>query len=241
MINVQSLGDSAIAVSFGNEIAVSIHQRVKALTSYLDENPIHGMIEYVPSFTSVTIYYNPLEVIQAYHRNNGEKKRSAFEIVSLELKQMVKELKNAHKYKARKMEIPACYGGDFGPDLDFVARHSNLTRDEVITIHSAEEYLVYMIGFAPGFPFIGGMSERIATPRRKEPRFDIPPGSVGIAGKQTGIYPISTPGGWRIIARTPLKLFLPEQTPPSLLQAGDIITFKPISIEEYREYKEKSP
>jgi inhibitor of KinA len=151
----------------------------------------------------------------------------------LENEQTEKEL--AH----RTVSIPVCYGGEYGPDLEYVARHHNLTPEEVISIHSEGEYLAYMIGFAPGFPFLGGLSEKIATPRRPSPRTSIPAGSVGIAGMQTGVYPISTPGGWQLIGQTPVKLFLPKQNPPSLLQAGDIVKFEPISKEEYQEMQAK--
>ena len=234
--NVHSLGDSAIIVHFGDEIDIAIHNKIKTLTSFLDKHPIHGMIEYVPSYTSVTIYYDPIEVL----KNNTKGNHSPYQLISWQLNEIIKTLKKSNESIARKMDIPVCYGGDFGPDLEFVARHHHLTNDEVIKIHSSQQYLVYMIGFAPGFPFIGGMSEQIATPRREKPRIEIPAGSVGIAGNQTGVYPISTPGGWQIIARTPLKLFIPEQNPPSLLQAGDIVTFTPISFEEFTKIQEEA-
>ena len=125
-----------------------------------------------------------------------------------------------------------------GPDLSVVASHNSLSEEEVVQIHSGGDYTVYMLGFAPGFPFIGGMPERIATPRRDSPRLKIPQRTVGIAGKQTGIYPIETPGGWQLIGRTPIELFLPEDEPPTLLRAGDKIKFTPISLEEYRTLKE---
>ena len=131
-----------------------------------------------------------------------------------------------------------CYGGEYGPDLEEVARHNGLSVDEVIALHSGGEYLVYMIGFAPGFPYLGGMSERIAMPRRSSPRAQIPVGSVGIAGMQTGVYPIETPGGWQLIGRTPLALFRPEENPPSLLQAGNKVRFRPISADEFAAWKE---
>jgi inhibitor of KinA len=137
------------------------------------------------------------------------------------------------------VEIPVCYGGEFGADLDFVAKHANLTPGEVIEIHSAADYLVHMIGFAPGFPYLGGMSSKIAAPRRSSPRLKVPAGSVGIAGEQTGIYPLETPGGWQLIGRTPLALFRPEQDPPTLLQPGDIVRFRPITPQQFRELKEQ--
>src|SRR5918992_314716 len=133
----------------------------------------------------------------------------------------------------RTVGIPVHYGGDFGPDLGFVASHNELTEQQVIEIHSQPTYLVYMIGFAPGFPYLGGMSERIAAPRRDNPRASIPVGSVGVAGRQTGVYSIETPGGWQLIGRTPLRLFRPEEERPSLLEAGDEVRFDPITRSEY--------
>lgn len=160
---------------------------------------------------------------------------SPFEVVSSILQSKLENEQTEKELDHRTVSIPVCYGGEYGPDLEYVARHHNLTPEEVISIHSEGEYLAYMIGFAPGFPFLGGLSEKIATPRRPSPRTSIPAGSVGIAGMQTGVYPISTPGGWQLIGQTPIKLFLPEQNPPSLLQAGDIVKFEPISKEEYQE------
>ena len=141
---------------------------------------------------------------------------------------------NVPTVKKRTIEIPVCYGGEFGPDLSVVAESNGLTEEEVIHIHSNGTYIVYMIGFAPGFPYIGGMPSEIATPRKSSPRLKIPSRSVGIAGSQTGIYPIETPGGWQLIGSTPLKLFSIHHNPPTLLQAGDHVRFKPISYEEYR-------
>lgn len=164
---------------------------------------------------------------------------SPFEVVSSILQSKLENEQTEKELDHRTVSIPVCYGGEYGPDLEYVARHHNLTPEEVISIHSEGEYLAYMIGFAPGFPFLGGLSEKIATPRRSSPRTSIPAGSVGIAGMQTGVYPISTPGGWQLIGQTPIKLFLPEQNPPSLLQAGDIVKFEPISKEEYQELQAK--
>src|SRR5699024_4926794 len=134
---------------------------------------------------------------------------------------------------SRMVEIPVLYGGDYGPDLDLVAHRNQLSTEEVIRIHSERDYLVYMIGFAPGFPYVGGMDERIEAPRKENPRQSIPAGSVGIAGKQTGIYPFESPGGWQIIGRTPAQLFLPESNPPTLIQPGDRLRFVPIDEAEY--------
>jgi inhibitor of KinA len=137
------------------------------------------------------------------------------------------------------VDIPVCYGGDYGPDLDAVSFHTGLSTEEVVAIHGEPDYLVYMIGFAPGFPYLGGMSERLASPRRESPRAKIPPGSVGIAGSQTGVYPIETPGGWQLIGRTPLRLFRPERDEPSLLRTGDRVRFHAIERAEYRDLLER--
>jgi inhibitor of KinA len=133
------------------------------------------------------------------------------------------------------IEIPVCYGGDFGPDLEFVARHNKLTPQEVIKIHTAGTYLIYMIGFTPGFPFLGGLSERLFTPRRENPRQLVPAGSVGIANNQTGIYSIDSPGGWQLIGKTPIKIYNPKGTPPILLKAGNFLKFRGISREAFDE------
>jgi allophanate hydrolase subunit 1 len=134
---------------------------------------------------------------------------------------------------ARTVDIPVCYGGEFGPDLDEVAELCGLTAVEVVALHAGGEYLAYMIGFAPGFPYLGGLPDQLVVPRKAAPRLHVPAGSVGLAGKQTGVYPQDSPGGWQIIGRTPIRLFTPERTPPTLLQAGDVVRFRAISCEEY--------
>ncbi|MDQ0252841.1 inhibitor of KinA [Evansella vedderi] len=238
--DIYPLSETAIILQFGTRIDIHLHRRVKTFTDYLEKYRFEGFIECVPAFSSVTVYYDPIRVLQS-EKNGGHslsKNRSAYDIVCLHMKKMVGELTEMKEDSPREVEIPVCYGGEFGPDLEFVGKHNNLTPNEVIKIHSSGEYLVYMIGFAPGFPYLGGMSEKIAAPRRSSPRESIAKGSVGIAGGQTGVYPISTPGGWQLIGRTPVELFCPNDTIPSLLQTGDVIRFKPISLEEYNEYKE---
>ncbi|WP_332698297.1 5-oxoprolinase subunit PxpB [Halalkalibacter lacteus] len=234
---IHPLGDRAIMVTFGTSIDVTIHRKVKTFANYLETHPIEGMIEYVPAFTSVTVYYDPFSVLQLKKQPSLEKTETAYEIMYSKIKQVVLGLENSMEDTKKEVDIPVCYGGEFGPDLEFVAKNNNLTTDEVIHIHSGGDYLVYMIGFAPGFPYLGGMSEQIAAPRRADPRMKIAKGSVGIAGKQTGVYTIGSPGGWQIIGRTPLELFRPSENPPSLLQSGDVIRFKPISLKEFTAYK----
>ncbi|MFP3888234.1 5-oxoprolinase subunit PxpB [Priestia filamentosa] len=233
------LGDSAIVVTFGERIDYEIHKKIKMFMDTLEAHPFQGFIECVPAFTNVTIFYEPLQVIKVNKKRTIKNFISPFEIVSTLIKEKLNEVSKEGDLKHRQVSIPVCYGGDYGPDLDHVAKYNNLTKEEVIHIHSNGEYLAYMIGFAPGFPFLGGLSEKVATPRRSSPRASIPAGSVGIAGMQTGVYPISTPGGWQLIGQTPIQLFLPNQNPPSLLQAGDRVKFVSISQEEYEEIKRK--
>jgi inhibitor of KinA len=218
------LGDSAVIIQFGNQITLDIHCMVNACAARLDKEPFLGMVEIVPAFTTVTVYYDPLQL--------------SFKEVCSALEPIVTDLEDIKVNTPRIVEIPVCYGGEFGPDLLFVGEHNGLTAEEVVQIHSSGEYLVYMIGFAPGFPYLGGMSERIRTPRRQVPRLSIPAGTVGIAGMQTGVYPIETPGGWQMIGRTPVSLFRPAHSTPSLLQSGDIVHFRPITPNEFQEWKE---
>ncbi|GIM28037.1 kinase A inhibitor [Clostridium polyendosporum] len=242
-VKLSALGDSAIIIEFSKSIDLQTHHKVKALAAYLDEHPFPGMIEYITAFTTVTVFYDPLQVYNIDSQNRLNKNisnyKSPYFIVESIMKEILLSVENDINYKPRIVEIPVCYGGEFGPDLEYVAKHNRLTIEEVINIHSSGEYLVYMIGFAPGFPYLGGMSERIAAPRRQSPRLLIPAGTVGIAGKQTGVYPIGTPGGWQLIGRTPLALFRPKDDIPSLLRSGDIIKFKSISHDEYNTWKEE--
>ncbi|WP_255294886.1 5-oxoprolinase subunit PxpB [Bacillus sp. AFS041924] len=242
-MKMKPLGDSAVLIQLGTEINPEVHLKVKALTEYLETHPFNGFIECVPAFTSVTVFYNPLLIHQMYKKENKsffhiEKNFSPFKVVCSIIGEIIIGIEVAKEREQRVVEIPVCYGGEFGPDLEFVAESNRLSTNEIIDIHSNGEYLVYMIGFAPGFPYLGGMSEKITTPRRNSPRLSIPAGTVGIAGNQTGVYPISTPGGWQLIGRTPIELFCPTKNPPSLLQSGDVVKFVPISLEEYELYKE---
>lgn len=229
--NIYPLGDSGIVVSFGEVIHPAIHTKVQQFIATLEANRFEGIIEYVPAFTTVTIYYKPSNFANRVGK-------TPYEIVKNKVEALLQLLKTEGESTSRIVEIPVCYGDEFGPDLDYVANYHQLTEEEIIKIHSSEDYLVYMIGFAPGFPYLGGMNKRLATPRKGNPQAAIPKGSVGIAGEQTGIYPLETPGGWQIIGRTPLSLFKPLDQKPVLLKAGDSIRFIPITKEEYVAQKE---
>lgn len=236
---MKPLGDSALIVQFGEGIHQTIHQKVRRLSAMLEEDSFTGFIESVPAYNNLLIYYNPYVVHQSHRMNqsNCELPFSPYQKVCTYMNDLVQKIEEKTFFNARQITIPVLYGGEYGSDLTYVAAYHGLSVEEVIHIHSENEYLVYMIGFAPGFPFLGGMNENIATPRKKTPRLAIAPGSVGIAGKQTGVYPLETPGGWQIIGRTPQRLFLPEISPPTLLQPGDKLRFSPISFEEYMNYE----
>ncbi len=226
---IEPLGDNSMIIELGQDMSHEIQQKVKKVSSFFEENKFEWVIETVPGFTTVAVFYDPLKI---------KTTTLPYDEVRAFLEPLLEKLEVDGDTEPRVVEIPVCYGGEFGPDLEEVANHNGLTVDEVIDIHSNGEYTVYMIGFAPGFPYIGGMSEKIAAPRRSNPRLKIPAGSVGIAGKQTGVYPIETPGGWQLIGKTPEKLFTPEGNTPSLLQAGDQIKFVPISEEEFQKIEE---
>jgi len=209
-------GDSALVVEFGDEISEEVNHRVHALAYALERNPLPGLGEAVPTYRSLLIHYDPL--------------RLSWEEVKSFVSDVLQKGEEVLEHESRVVEIPVVYGGEFGPDIEFVAEHNGLSVEEVIKLHSDATYTVYM---SPGFAYLGGMPQAIATPRLETPRTLVPAGSVGIAGEQTGIYPIATPGGWRLIGRTPLKLFDPGRDPPTLLKAGDTVRFVPISEEEY--------
>lgn len=212
-------GDSNVVLELGNEISVAVHKKVRAFFLALNKEPVKGVTEIIPTYRSLLINYDPVKI------SYRELKRSLLELEE--------RLEAIELPSPQTVVIPTLYGGEAGPDLEDVASYNNLSPEEVIEIHSGTDYLIYMLGFTPGFPYLGGMSEKIATPRLENPRTVIPGGSVGIAGSQTGIYPIDSPGGWRLIGRTPVELYNPHANPPVLLQVGDYLRFKPITKEEY--------
>ncbi|MBW3701852.1 kinase inhibitor [Bacillus aerophilus] len=237
-ITFHPLGDAAIVIQAGTDISEDIHERVKQLFSCIEQHPFDGYVEAVQAFTNVTVFYEPYTVYQSAQLK--QRAISPYEWVKDYIENLLEDnWQEANQAKRRIVDIPVCYGGELGPDLEEVARINGLTPEEVVRIHTSGTYLVYMIGFAPGFPFLGGLSEKIAAPRRETPRMSIPKGSVGIAGKQTGVYPISTPGGWQLIGQTPLSLFRPNAERPSLLKAGDEVRFVQLSEKEFFSMKEE--
>lgn len=214
-------GDLGLLVEFGDKIDPEINQKVRKMFMTLEKVAIDGVTEAVPTYRSILIFYDP--------------SKTSFERLQQEILSIEKRLGEVTIPPPETVEIPVLYGGEYGPDLDFVAQHNRLTPEEVIEIHATESYLIYMLGFTPGFPFLGGLSERLFTPRLKTPRALVPAGSVGIANDQTGIYPIDSPGGWQLIGRTPVKLYNPSHENPFLLKAGNYLKFRRITEAEYRE------
>lgn len=221
---------------FGDAISDSIHRQVQSAWRALAAQPLPGVSEVTPAYTSVTVFYDPARMVAA-----GAPENEIVEWLSARVRERLKDPPKAAKAKPRVVEVPVCYGGEFGPDLGRVASQAKLFPDDVVKQHSAAKYLVHLIGFSPGFPYLGGLPAKLATPRHAKPRMAVPAGSVAIGGEQTGIYPQVTPGGWNLIGCTPLRLFRPEQNPPALLQAGDEVRFKPISIEEFKRLQEAHP
>ncbi|UOG72815.1 5-oxoprolinase subunit PxpB [Hymenobacter tibetensis] len=231
-VQLYALGDSAIVLQFGDAISPETHRAIQAVGTYLEEHPFPGFIEHVPAFTTLTVYYNPWLASQAGRLD-------PYAEVARQLQELLSQVQvPADSAAAPIVEISVCYGGSFGPDLEWVARHTALTPEQVVALHTAPEYRVYMIGFAPGFPYLGGMNEQLAAPRKDQPRAEVPAGSVGIAGKQTGIYSLPTPGGWQLIGRTPRRLFTPEAASPSLLRAGQRLRFVSITEDEFHQLQE---
>ena len=212
-------GDCSVCVEFGNEISPEINNKMRAFKIAVEKSGIEGIVETVPTYRSLLVYYKP-EII-------------SFREISEKFEELMGCLDNIEIPPPTVIEIPVLYGGEMGPDIQNVAEHNGKTVEEVIQIHTSEEYLIYMIGFIAGFPYLGGMSKEIATPRLKSPRVKIDGGSVGIAGEQTGVYPVDSPGGWQLIGRTPLKLYDAEREKPVLLEAGQYIKFKSVTPEEY--------
>lgn len=217
------LGDSAICVKFIEAVSPELNQRIRQFCGQLEHEKWEGISEWVPAYETVTVYYSPL--------------RTSYQKLSIKLTQLADSIGFSVAESSGSpylIYLPTLYGGRFGKDLPQVAKANGLSEKEVIDLHTGTDYLVYMMGFLPGFPYLGGMSEEIATPRLENPRSRVPSGSVGIAGEQTGVYPIESPGGWNLIGRTPIKLFDSSREEPFLFQAGDRIRFVPIEDEEYK-------
>ncbi|HUR59003.1 MAG TPA: 5-oxoprolinase subunit PxpB [Opitutaceae bacterium] len=220
-MTLSALGDSAVVLTLAGRVDAAMAARVHALAAEIERQRPRGVLDVVPAFTSVAVFYE-LNQIAGFDRLCEELTRLGERADAVVVSDA-----------ATRIEIPVCYGNDFGPDLAAVASQHALPVEQVIALHAGAEYLVHAIGFAPGFPYLSGLPERLTTPRRATPRPSVPAGSVGIGGAQTGVYPLATPGGWNLIGRTPLRLFDPRRTPAALLRAGDRVVFRAITPEEF--------
>ena len=209
--NIVPLGDSALLVQFGDEIEITINRRVHALAALLDTSRFEGLIETVPAYATLLVHYDPLILSFVQVRNY--------------LREKITQMEDNESRKAKRVNVPVRYGGEYGIDLESVATRCHLSIEDVIRIHSQKIYTVFMMGFTPGFPYLGKLEDAIGVPRLETPRKHVPAGTVAIAGSQTGIYPIDSPGGWQLIGWTPLQLFDPEAESPFFFSPGDEVKF----------------
>ena len=227
------LGDRAVMITFGATIDEATHRLVRSAAARIDRDPPAGFVDQVPAFTSIAVHYDPLIAARGA-------RTSPYARVVDELAAALRGLTAEQLPPANVVEVPVCYGGALGPDLDEVARAHKTTADEVIRLHTAGDYLVYMVGFMPGFAYLGGLPASLATPRRSTPRTVVPAGTVGIGGSQTGVYPLDSPGGWNLIGKTPLAIFDIARPRPALLATGDRVRFRAITEEQFRNWFERS-
>lgn len=227
------LGDAAITVDFGNCIDEILNKEVIARFNQLRQQPIPGMIEAIPAYSSFTVYYDVMAL-----KKKTPPHQTAFEWMRQQLEERLQQPVQQNEIKERLLNIPVCYAEEFALDIQHLAATKNISVDEVIQIHTAKQYKVFMLGFLPGFAYMGEVDEKIAMPRKPQP-VNIAAGSVGIAGKQTGIYPLASPGGWQIIGKTPTKLFEATEDEPTLLRAGDIVQFYSISTNDFYEIQNR--
>lgn len=222
-MELHPVGVSGILAVLGDAISEETGARVAALSAAVRDAHISGVSEMIPAYASLLIKYDPF--------------LTDYAVLADRLRELERHISSSAAQEGRIVDIPVCYGGKYGEDLPFVAHHAGLSEKDVIALHAGRTYRIYMLGFLPGFPYLGGLDSRLFTPRLDTPRTSIPAGSVGIGGQQTGIYPMESPGGWQLIGRTPLTLFSPSQPLP--YAAGDRIRFVPIGEGEFEAIRRK--
>ena len=220
------MGDRGLLLEFGDEIGREINEKVRRMALAVQAEAIEGIIETVPTYRSLLIIYNPVIL--------------PIEDLKKRLKKIEGGLQTTPLPEPKLTRIPVVYGGIYGPDLEEVAKYLHVSPEEVVQLHCSKPYLIYMIGFMPGYPYMGELPQALVTPRLKTPRLLVPKGSVAIAQRQTGIYSMESPGGWQILGRTPVELFHPEKDPPALLQMGDFVQFYQISEKEFHDWNSQS-
>jgi KipI family sensor histidine kinase inhibitor len=219
------IGDRGLLLEFGDEISREINEKVRRMALAIQAQATEGILETVPTYRSLLIIYNPILL--------------PIEDLKKRLERIEKGLQQTPLQEPKLTRIPVVYGSIYGPDLESVARYLRISPEDVIRLHCSKPYLIYMIGFMPGYPYMGELPQTLVVPRLKTPRLVVPKGSVAIAQRQTGIYSMESPGGWQILGRTPVELFNPEKDPPALLQMGDFVQFYPISEEEFHNWNLK--
>ena len=228
--SITPLGDSALIISFGQALSILLNKKVLSASRILQDAAIDGVRDIVPAYSSITVHYDVIAITRKHPS------KTVFETIKQQLENILWQKEEVTETVPRQFKIPVCYAEKFGWDLGNMATKLNVTIEEIVTLHTAIKYRVYMIGFLPGFPYMGEVDERIAFPRKQEPRLQVGEGYVGIAGRQTGIYPTPSPGGWQIIGRTPVKLFDKNREEPALLRAGDEVEFFAITEDEFNHY-----
>ncbi|MCA1904961.1 MAG: 5-oxoprolinase subunit PxpB [Desulfarculus sp.] len=212
-------GDSALLLHLGQGIDLELNRRLRAFSRELGADPLPGQVAVMAAYACLLVQFDPLLT-------------DHLEVETL-LRERLAGMRPSQGEVSRRVEVPVVYGGEHGPDLAEVARRAGISTEEVIARHSGRDHCCYLVGFTPGFPFLGGLDERLVTPRLDTPRADLPPGAVGIGGEQTGLYPLGGPGGWRILGRSPLMIYDPGRDPLTLIQAGDLVRFKPVAEAEF--------
>ena len=229
--NIFLVGDSVATIDFGNLIDEQINKKVIRLFKHLREHPFDGMIEAIPAYSSLSIYFDFV-----YLRKRISHQKKVYGWVRNELHRIMRNSIDNVDPPMNVVRIPVCYDREFGHDLDFIAEEKNLSKEEIVRSHLSKQYRVYMLGFLPGFAYLGEVDEQIAIARKPQPQA-ISAGSVGIAGRQTGIYPLNSPGGWQIIGRTPQRMFNKDKERSCVLEAGDYVEFFSITRDEFENYQ----
>lgn len=226
------LGDQAITFSLGETISVERHQKVMAMLHWLQKHPFPGLLDIAVAYSSITVVYD------LYLLHNVHKMESGFSYVRAVLLEAYRQCDHQDTPAPRVKRIPVCYEGLFSPDMEYVVAEGKLSRERVIALHTGRNYQVYMIGFLPGFPYLGKVDPKLMFPRKATPRSRVEAGSIGVAGVQTGIYPVASPGGWQIIGRTPFRMFDTGSDPPVLLEPGDRVQFYSITADQFWQMNE---